>query len=307
MSICTAPTLSNEQPPVTVYSSLNCDGAGGTISPGSSAINPASFGVSNIRSMTIPGNLTVNVTSSSGNTSLTGGSYGDLSQHLTLPIASVTVENPSTPWNQYLLNCCQGVGTQSQCGDYWNNGAGCAQLASSAGCADSVLSANCRAVCLATPGACDDAAKTYCAANPTDPFCSCLVADTTSDPNPWCTVQQCQVSGYKPQSAIGSMGANCPSVTICNQAQNTSDSALSLFDFQYLQCGGTGSSKGLLQLLLLVVIVAGVGYVIYTSLGSSQSPPRMGELGGPGYGYPPSSYPPTYGSPYPPTYLPRFG
>lgn len=284
---CPAVSLGNTQPQVLVYTGVFCAGSSGVIYPGTSNVIPATLGVKNIKSLRVPGNVTAQVTTVTGQSAnLVGGTYTDIVSQLGGAVANISVNAPTKSWDQFLADCCSGVGDASICGTYWNNGPSCTGLAQSHGCSSNVSDPKCRALCLTTPGACDDAARAWCRANPNDPFCACL---TSSDSNPWCTDSKCILSGYKPGTSIGKTGANCPSYVDCKQKQTANDSSSQWFNLQLAFCNGV-DANGLYQILLLIVVIVVGGYLAYNWLSD----------GGDGYGYQAYGYPQGYV--YPPAY-----
>lgn len=261
---CPVLALSTTQPQVLVYTGTLCSGTSGVIYPGTSNIIPATLGVNTVKSIRVPGNVTVRASTVSGQTAnLVGGTYTDITSQLGGALKELAVSAPTKPWDQFLSDCCAGVGSADVCGGYTPGSSTCAGLASSSGCANDVSDPKCRAICLTTPGACDVAARQWCASHPTDPFCRCLMS---TDANPWCTDGTCILSGYKPSASLGKTGANCPSYVDCKQNQTANDSSSQWFNLQLAFCNGV-DANGLYQILMLILVVAIGGYLIYWALG----------------------------------------
>jgi hypothetical protein len=155
-------------------------------------------------------------------------------------ITSIKVERVEPPIATQ-LSCCQGTTAATSCGEYKPNSARCNSVLGTY-CADAAHlgEQRCRTYCRANTAQCDTAVVAYCAANPTDPFCTCLMspASTKGLINPKCVDRKCLDTGY----ITTSMGATaCPSQVTCaiNTALTNSGVILSNTVPVQQNCGNT--------------------------------------------------------------------
>jgi len=181
-------------------------------------------------------NLTGNTLLLEGPTSVPNlSSYGfnDKAQSMTI----VFVPPPLATQAQ----CCWGSTTDT-CGNYIPGSSTCNTSLLGYCAANMSTDPQCKTWCSANPGQCDAIMPAYCAAHPSDPYCSCLLSPVLSNPttksiNPKCVDSKCLLSGYLNSNM---QGTACPSIITCDMQVALTNSGVQLGTYVPIEqnCGG---------------------------------------------------------------------
>lgn len=137
------------------------------------------------------------------------------------------------------LACCAGNG--GLCAEFAPGSARCeATMLDYCTVAGGMGTPQCQSWCRANPAKCDNAVIKYCASNPTDPFCTCILspAQTKGLVNPKCIDRKCLDTGYVTSNMLST---NCPSMVTCSITAALANSGLILSNTIPIQqnCGNT--------------------------------------------------------------------
>lgn len=225
--------VTDEEPKVKFYGYPGCANRSMELAPGNYPdLNAPNMGVgrNDVDSVIVPGNMIVTGYErgfyNSGcndcrKVTLEGGMYNDLDNPFRglgkNDMDSITIVRKK-PWDEFKMDCCYNQGTQQQCGQFWGGAktGACTNMMRTKCDAGQIKSnPRCRDWCVANPGECDVAMTQYCAANPTDPICSCLRSPLKA---PACFDRACITTpGYRTKT-MADISVRCPTVVECNQS-----------------------------------------------------------------------------------------
>lgn len=163
--------------------------------------------------------------------------YGNFNDKITSMKVERIEPNDSTK-----LSCCDGTTSGYKCGEYTPGSALCAATIANY-CPSHLGEARCQSWCKTNTAACDAGVVSYCNANPTSPYCTCIrsPAATNGVMNPKCVDRKCVDTGYM---TTGMLASGCPSIVNCDVKVQLDNSGITLANIIPIQqnCGATGST-----------------------------------------------------------------
>lgn len=124
---------------------------------------------------------------------------------------SIVVEH-LPPTKDAVVKCCTNNTDPAACGPYTAGSSLCdAAIASS--CENTMGSSFCQSWCRDHPELCDKQVIAYCAKNPRDPYCACILSKATGVANPKCVDDKCVRFGYM---TTNMQRTPCPTVIDCS-------------------------------------------------------------------------------------------
>lgn len=141
------------------------------------------------------------------------------------------------PTNDLKLDCCRGIKTGQQCGEYVQGGGTCgAAVEGICATADGLAVPFCQTWCRQNPAACDTASVGYCQTHAADPYCSCIVSPAGRVANPKCVDRNCINTGYLTSNM---QQTPCPAMITCETNTYLTNSGVLMTAIPVTQnCGG---------------------------------------------------------------------
>jgi hypothetical protein len=129
------------------------------------------------------------------------------------------------PSAQFKAECCSGKRSVYECGEYASGGAICTNaMAGFCGVPSNISNDMCKTWCRNNTAYCDASVRSYCASNPNDSYCTCVLSKA-GDPkygvNPLCVDKKCMDTGYATTNMKNTQCPNVINCTVKNQLINS--------------------------------------------------------------------------------------